>query len=321
MIAKRILDTTLTIEDFQILRSKNIDNVIFNIIKNKFEGICYVKCYILNVLRLINIGDIESNQNDVQNCSFNVNVLFEIECEFFQTLEPILDMKILSIRNNSITLGSKNKIAVLKPGSEEKISDLTNGFKEGDYYPVRAGRAIFEPVSNKIKIGCVSYHTPLYKDLLSLDVSNKFISKYYLNNEIMNETTVEKIFFEINQDLALNTFMSVDKEEFIKKLQPWFVESKNSNLLEDLKNNKILNMSNKEIIIVVDKSNLANVTYSISRESDKNKEGIDPLNYDSLFQLISEVYIFYNQINNFNDENLYSKNKTKIILQNYLSSL
>lgn len=320
MIVKRVLDTTLTIDDFQILRSKNIDNVIFNIINDKFNNICYRKCFILEVLRIINIGDIESNQNDVQNCSFNVNVLFEVNCEYFQNLEPVLNMKILSIRNNSLTLGSKNKIAVMKPSVDEKVSDLIKGFKEGDYYPVRSGRAIFEPVSNKIKIGCVSYFNNMNKELMFDLKSSEFIKKYIINNENFDiKKIIETVSnFEIPDK---NKILSLDKQSIIQKLQPYATPEKKgwNNLLEDLINNKIINAieEKKEMVLLLDMSDLSNVRYKLDFSNDK--KDIAKWNDTHMFMLMSDIYIFTKQIEDFNK--MYSEDKIKIILQKYLNSL
>lgn len=286
MFVKKIISTTITIEDFQTLRSKNIDNVIFGMVKDKFENICYSKCYIIEVLRLISIGDIESNQNDVINCSFNVNVLFEIYCEFYQSLEPILDMKILNIRNNSITLGSDNKIAVLKPNTDENVENIIKGFEKGDYFPVRAGRCIYEPASNKIKIGCVPFKTSMVKDL---DVK---YPNYKITKNFIESGNFDKVLSEISIDSVENN-SNTDKNNLLRAFKDSF--------RKDIKNED-------HIIISIDKTKDAEWLYKII-----NDNSYIEMNSQSLFLIVSEMYIIKKQVKDFKNRELYSEAKLKLI--------
>ncbi len=288
MFVKRAISTTITIDDFQTLRSKNIDNVIFNLVKNKFENICYMKCFIIEVLRLINIGDIESNQNDVVNCSFNVNVLFEVYCEYYQTMEPILDMKILNIRQNAITLGSSNKIAVLKPANGENVGELIKGFEKGDYFPVRAGRCIYEPVSDKIKIGCVSFNTPLNETI------NIKQSDYKISKDFVLSGDIERVLHEIPVSDIVN----------LSKLN-------NSHLLQGLKDRFSKDMKSDYIIISIDQVKDGDWKYKIV--GNKNVNSAIDMNYKSLFEIVSDIYIIKKQVKDFKNKELYSEAKLKII--------
>ncbi len=288
MFVKRAISTTITIDDFQTLRSKNIDNVIFNLVKNKFENICYMKCFIIEVLRLINIGDIESNQNDVVNCSFNVNVLFEVYCEYYQTMEPILDMKILNIRQNAITLGSSNKIAVLKPANGENVGELIKGFEKGDYFPVRAGRCIYEPVSDKIKIGCVSFNTPLNETI------NIKQSDYKISKDFVLSGDIERVLHEIPVSDIVN----------LSKLN-------NSHLLQGLKDRFSKDMKSDYIIISIDQVKDGDWKYKIV--GNKNVNSAIDMNYKSLFEIVSDMYIIKKQVKDFKNKELYSEAKLKII--------
>lgn len=147
MIVERRMFTTLTINDFSILRTSDISSAIFGILRSKYKSICYQKSYIHDITKVLHVSDIEFNQNDVANCSCNVNVIFTAKVENIVSDEIVTDMKVLSERQGAITLGSDNKIAIVK-------ESIPVGYSVGDYLPVNCVRAILEPGSNKIKLGC-----------------------------------------------------------------------------------------------------------------------------------------------------------------------
>ncbi len=165
MILEKRENCVLTISDFSVIRSKDVEDIILQILKNKFEGICFKKAFIHEVIKILKLSDFEFNQNDINNCSFNIEVLFVCKCEYFISEEPVMDMQILNMKSNSITLGSKNKIAVVKEFKQEEIKE----FKVGDILPVKSLRCIFEPGSNKIKMGCVMLSNDNYKTFSEID--------------------------------------------------------------------------------------------------------------------------------------------------------
>lgn len=299
MIAEKIIETTLTVNDFSLIRSKNIENIVLGMLKNIYKNKCYQKCFIVDVVRILNIKDMEFNQNDISHCSFNINVLFIIVCEYFIHAEPIMDMKILNIKQTAVTLGSDNKIAVVKEFSMKDIEQ----FKVGDYLPVKAIKCIYEPCSDKIKIGCVlinmiDYDTNTFNNSTKED--NKFkIKKIHKNGVSQIKESVRQI-LEYNEK-SFNLDSSGNNGEDVKSFKELF-EAHEDDLNEgyicfsvNLKQNKYHNR----------------IGLLSEEESDKCKE-IDQL---ELFSLIADQYVYRNTVNSLSS--LYDSDyyKDKNILQ------
>lgn len=212
MIGPRRLMATLTIDDFGILMSDNIESVVFGILKAKYSKVCYLKCFVISVNEIIHMSDIEFNQNDISNCSCNINVIFDCTVEILYHEEIITDMKVLSSKPNVTTFGSENKIAIVK---EAVVGDIM------------CIRSIYEPGSNKIKIGCAraEHIQPNISGLVHMTDEdfnitkhvNKFSSKFFKiskfeieevdeNHESVLITADEFIHFMIlkNNDKILN---------------------------------------------------------------------------------------------------------------------
>jgi len=252
MIAELRQNCILTIDDISVIRSKNIENAIFNILIDKFKGICYKKTYIIDIVKILKMSDFEFNQNDIANCSFNLEVLFVCKCEYFLPDEPVMDMKVLNIKQNSITLGSNNKIAILKDFNSREISEL----KVGDLFPVRAVKCIYEPCSNKIKMGCLLLNNESKINIVNKEQENStFVINTKSNNfghlmgiSLYNEQSYDKnVEKEMNKsNTAEGTLISVDDllNILIKQDKKWVVV-KIKNLYSN--NIKLLNETDKEI--------------------------------------------------------------------------
>lgn len=300
MIAEKIIETTLTINDFSLIRSKNIENVVLDMLKNVYKNKCYQKCYIMDVVRILNIKDMEFNQNDISSCSFNINVLFIIVCEYFIHAEPIMDMKILNIKQTAITLGSENKIAVVKEFNNKDIGQ----FKVGDYLPVKAIKCIYEPCSDKIKIGCVL-------------INNTNYDTESFNNSNNSKDSILKIKIKKIHKNGINQI-----KESVRQILEY-----NEKSFEGSETNSISMKSFKELFEAhEDDLNEGYICFSINLKHSnyKNRVELLPESYESecteidqleLFSLISDQYIYRTTVNSL--YSLYNSDyyKDKNILQ------
>ncbi len=282
----------LTIDDFSIIRSKNIENAIFNILVNKFKGICYKKTYIIDIVKILKMSDFEFNQNDISNCSFNLEVLFVCKCEYFLPDEPVMDMKILNIKQNSITLGSNNKIAILKDFNSREVM----GLKVGDILPVRAIKCIYEPCANKIKMGCLLLTVESKVNIINEEHKNTNFAINTKNNNIghllgissYNEKLYkEDVFNELsNERRAKNTLISID----------------------ELLNNFIIQNDKEWIIFKINNTYCNNI--EIIKETDGNiSDECVEIDDGFLCGVLSRQYVLRNTINELS--------KDKIVLQKY----
>jgi len=236
MIYERRIGATLTILDINDILSNDIDSVVLSMIKTKFEKICYMKSYIHKIIKIINVKDIECNQTDISNCSFNVDVVFAVECENVMPGEVITDMKILSIKKDSIILGCDNKIAVVKNFNSEDVKN----FSVGSVMPVRNVKSIYEPRSTKIKIGCSTLKDPAFTEdrfkkfdtvlkfdyFNNADDYNKFRDYFYTMPE-RNYNAFRPNLSKDNKNLEFDDFIKMLGEDFSRNDSIYFtIESK-----------------------------------------------------------------------------------------------
>lgn len=145
MLLKRIFDITVTIRDFNIIYSADLDSNILDIIRKNYENTNYKGCYINSVNKILYRSHLENNCEDLE-ISFNVNVVFEAECLIYSMDEIILDMKVVKVTNECITLNKKNVFAIIK--IKNNILDI----QTGQLLPFIVRKAHFDIKFNKIKI-------------------------------------------------------------------------------------------------------------------------------------------------------------------------
>lgn len=296
MLLEKRENCVLTVDDFSVIRSKNTEEVVLNILKDKFEGICYKKAFIHEVTKILKLSDFEFNQNDISNCSFNIEVLFVCRCEYFVSDEPVLDMKILSMKNNSITLGSDNKIAVVKEFKSEEVKP----FSVGDILPVKSMRCIYEPGSNKIKMGCVLMSNESY----SAQLDNK------------------------STDIIYSVIPSAFQFSFLHGISSYSDKEFDSEIMKELKNNSIygkeLDVSFSELLQLMETESSEPVVFSYDNVYGNNiiihksKDSKNVVEVDSafVFGIVSQQYILRRTVNEL-DRLSKSTSVTKNILQSY----
>ncbi len=142
------LNILLTIRDFSVLVTKDVNGAILNIVKNSYEHKCYQMKYIHSVNRILFRSNIEANQFDLCG-SFNTNVVIEADCEYFVYQEALFDMKVIK----------KTDIAVLKKDNAIALIRLVDGVDvvEGEMYPIKIGKATMDVGNELIKINAIPF--------------------------------------------------------------------------------------------------------------------------------------------------------------------
>ena len=75
ILIKNNLECVITLNDPNNILSKDRNNIILNILKEKFEGKCYSSCYILNVNKILRRSLIYCNEN--LDANFNINIVIK----------------------------------------------------------------------------------------------------------------------------------------------------------------------------------------------------------------------------------------------------
>ena len=76
MIIVKIFDIILNIDNINTIFSKDINSIIFELIKKKYVNKCYLGVYITNINKILNRSLIESDQSDL-NGTFYTYIQFE----------------------------------------------------------------------------------------------------------------------------------------------------------------------------------------------------------------------------------------------------
>jgi hypothetical protein len=202
-----------------------------------------------------------------------------------------MDMKILNIKQNSITLGSNNKIAVLKDFNSREIV----GLKAGDILPVRAIKCIYEPCSNKIKMGCL---------LLSAESKVNIINGEHKNSEFAINT-------KNNNFGHLQGISSYNEKLYKEDINKELTNQQQTNALIsiDYLLNEIINQDSKEWIIFKISNTYSNNIEIIKKTNDNISDKYIEIDDGFLCGVLSRQYVLRNTINELS--------KDKIVLQKY----
>ena len=119
IIPDSILECCITISDINIIYSKNRNELILNIIKEKYEGKCYASCYIIKINKIIKRSLF--NVNTDLNATINVNIQFEAETLVYQINEIIHDCRIIKKETSGIIHG-KSKYCGIQLNISQQLS-------------------------------------------------------------------------------------------------------------------------------------------------------------------------------------------------------
>ena len=145
MIITKVFDIIFNIDNINDLFNKDINQTILNLVKQKYNGKCFLGVYIMDVIKIINRSLIESNQSNL-NGSFNIFIQFEGKCVIYNTNEVIFDMEVKDNINNIISCKGDNVSAIIK------TNKINIDFKKGQLIPIIVGKAKFISGSDMIQI-------------------------------------------------------------------------------------------------------------------------------------------------------------------------
>lgn len=242
ILIKNNLECVITLNDPNNILAKDRNNIILNILKEKFEGKCYSSCYILNVNKIIRRSLLYCNEN--LDANFNINIVFEAKVIIYQENEIINDCEIIKKEQSGIIHG-KTKYG----GVQLNIQQNMAIFNTGEKIPVIVKRLRYNINQPEISILAipfipVPYDVIFYKTIndLSADEYNKLIE---LNKQVVelddqinkldkHKLKILNFFKDIMSDYRLKDTKSFDK--FIKDLIP------DNKLQKNIKRNKTMSI-------------------------------------------------------------------------------
>lgn len=158
------LNVLITIRDFSILMVKDIDAALLALAKETYDRRCYQLKFVHSVNKILYRSNIEANHFDPQ-CSFNVNMIVEADCDHYAYQEAIMDMTVIK-KGDAVGLRKDNAIALLR---------LIDGIDvvEGNTYPIRVSRATMDIGNGIVKITAEPFKPAPFGILLQLTGHDK----------------------------------------------------------------------------------------------------------------------------------------------------
>lgn len=242
ILIKNNIECVITIDDPNTVLSNNINEIILNILKEKFEGKCYSSCYILNVNKIMRRSLIYCNEN--LDANFNVNIVFEAKVIIYQENEIINDCEIVKKEQNGIVHG-KTKYG----GVQLNIQHNMAIFNTGEKIPIIVKKIRYNINQPEISILAmpfipIEYDIVFYKTINNLS-SDEYNKLFELNNQLIeldksinkldkNQLKIFKFFKDIMSDYKLKNNDNFDK--YLKNLV------NNNKMYKILKDNKTINI-------------------------------------------------------------------------------
>jgi hypothetical protein len=145
MLVKKILETYLDITNPDDIFSSDLDKTVLDKLHDKFVGICYDSCLILNINKIIRRSYVY--MKDTLDGDVNLSVLFEVDCIIYIKDEIINGCKIIKKETNGI-MHATSKYA----GIQLNIQPTVSIFKEGEIIPVIVKRVRYNISQNSISV-------------------------------------------------------------------------------------------------------------------------------------------------------------------------
>lgn len=278
MIISRNINVLLTINDFNVFMSKDITSSLFELVKEKYIGICYQGTLIKEIVKIIYRSNIESNQYDL-NGSFNVSITFEANCESYSYGEVMADMKIINITNNAITLRKDNVLALMK------TKNFNINLKKDSLYPIIVAKASFEVGHSIIKINAIPF-IAMQRDPIVYKTGE--LSDY--EKEKLNYMLIT-IKNEEDRKIKLSTKLW---DQYSKMIYPYKDDNSNQVKYDSLINLKDINKLENTFILDDDRLPIMNCKIALLNKSEIY---LEDSTHDIIYKLLKNYYLFLKLVN------------------------
>lgn len=205
MRIQRFFSLLLTIGDFSTLEVSDIDAMLLDLVRGKYEKVCYKGAFIHTVDRLVYRSGISLNQGDL-SMSYNVSVCVEASVERYTMGETIVDMEVVRRNAYVITLKKAHILALMKVNASNELYEV------GSKLPITVRSTIMDIGQQMIKVNAVAF-TPTNNDIQYLVSTGA--DQPELNNELKNLMTIRDSLVE-----SISGIPKRELDEIIKWLYP-----------------------------------------------------------------------------------------------------
>jgi hypothetical protein len=220
MLDKKILETTLDIDEPTDIYSNERTKMIMNKLTEKYAGKCFHSCLVIKIIKIIRRSFIY--MKDTLNGGATVNIIFEASVIVYHKGEIINGCKIIKKEPSGI-MHAKSEHA----GIQLNIKADMSIYKEGDIVPVIIKMVRYNPNQTSISVSAHPFmpidEMPIYYNIVG-DLSTD--QRVVLNNILTRITDEEKY---------INTISATDK-----KIYKFFIDLLyNSNKTSKLTSKKV----------------------------------------------------------------------------------
>lgn len=190
MLTKKVLETTLDLYNPKYIYSSDIDAILLKLLNKKYNGMCYKRSYIKEVLQIITRSKITMSTNDFYG---SVHIMFLASVIVYSPGEIISGIKIINKTREGNVQGTNNIVAV-----EVKYDKILDLYPIGATIPIKVIEAVYMLGKNMITmLGSILSPTP-EKNIFYIcgnDITNdKFMeAKCYYNNALVDNKWADEI--------------------------------------------------------------------------------------------------------------------------------
>lgn len=160
MILEKVINTKVDITDPILIYSSDINSVIIDKLKQRFEGKCYASCLILEVLEIIKKSNITFSR-EKQDSSASCSVMFRVKGIILKQNEIIHNCIVQKIHKEGHIICKNNHMAVYI-----KYSKPLQTIKEGQIIPAITGLVRYNLFRPAISVNALPFIPVFKKDVI-----------------------------------------------------------------------------------------------------------------------------------------------------------
>jgi len=262
MIFEKVFETQINLTNIFDIYSTNLDELLLNKLKEKYENNCYKSSFILTINKIINRSIPTINKRSLTAYT-NIFIMFEASILHYDYLDVILDNLVIDTSNSRIVCKSKNKSILIN-----NKNNILDSIKVNQLIPIIVGKCSYTLYKNTISINSYPF-IPI--------LENKNNIFYKIDKLTSSEISIlnSTIIIDINNEIELmNKILKIknNRWEYFSKLLYPFKEQLNKNKLSYINHNNLLDLDSYGIVSLLNEQNLVDHNISIVNYEKYSKE-------------------------------------------------
>jgi len=187
MLIDKIITTQIDTKDTSLLYATDIDQMLKEELTKRFKGICFQKCYINEVTKILKHSPMILNHHRNEGAGL-ISIKFQVKATIYDEGEIIPDAEIIQILENGNMI-LKTSLATIMLMYNVKLQN----WKSKDIVPVRVLRTKYKPGKKSISVQAVPFSIISSQDQID-DV-------YFYNSTLKHDTHI--VDMEIKDEMKI----------------------------------------------------------------------------------------------------------------------